>query len=158
MVESKKSVAEATQTNEHAANVAAEKEAAFKAKKAEAAKRFKENRKAEAEARVKNAAELLKYLEEKKIQVSAPLTEWLKSMANPVKASSGVSNLFKTIFGDNAKVGDSVSLMDVFQKTFKSKAEIDRSVKAWAEKGIIVEFKQDADMIKSTYTIKALSK
>ena len=42
------------------------------------------------------------------------------------------------------------------KKTFKSKADLDKAVKAWAEKGIVVEFKAAANQLESTYTIKAL--
>ena len=61
------------------------------------------------------------------------------------------------LFGTTPEVGDKVTLMQVFQKTLKSKAEIDRAVKNWQEKGIIVEFKAAANQLESTYEIKKLA-
>ena len=44
------------------------------------------------------------------------------------------------------------------KKTLKSKADLDKAVKLWNEKGIVVEFKAAANQLESTYTIKALPK
>lgn len=130
-----------------------------KAKKAAAAKRFAENQKAKKAATQEAAKKVLDFLASKKIELPADLNKALNDIANPVaQHSSGTSSLFTTLFGATPKVGTSVTLIDVFNKTFKGKAEIDRAVKKWAEKGIVVEFKQAAKLPESTYTIKALSK
>ena len=102
---------------------------------------------------------LIEYLNSKKVELPEEFKTLLNDIANPKKpAHSSGSGLFNKIFGDNPKVGDKVTLMEVFQKTFKSRGEIDRAVKTWAEKGIVVEFKESAgNMINSTYTIVKLA-
>ena len=47
-------------------------------------------------------------------------------------------------------------LQNALKKTFKSKADLDKAVKLWAEKGIVVEYKAAANQLESTYTIKVL--
>ena len=42
--------------------------------------------------------------------------------------------------------------------TRQYKASFDAVVKRWAEKGIVIEYHEDKDILKSTYTIKELSK
>ena len=59
--------------------------------------------------------------------------------------------------GDSPKVGDSITLLEYMKKTMKSKADFDRYVKIWAEKGTVIEFKSAANMLEATYTIKALA-
>jgi len=143
------------QTNEHAA----EKTAEEKAKKAASAKAWKERKDKEAAERKETAAQLIKYLADKKITLPENFTKLLNDIANPSSRSAGSngSSLFDKLFGSTPKVGDKVTLMEIFQKSFKSKAEVDRYVKIWAEKGIIVEFKAAANMIESTYEIKKLA-
>ena len=146
------------QANEHAAAVDAEKLAKFKEQKKAAAKAWKERKDKEAADRVENAKKLAKFLEDKKVELPAELASFLSGLANPVVHSNGGGNsLFNKIFGDSPKVGDSVTLMDYMKKTFKSKADLDRYIKIWAEKGTIIEFNPAANMLESTYTIKALA-
>lgn len=145
------------QVNAHAAAVDAKKDEAFKAKKAEQAKAFAERQKQKKEDLIKFAKELA----DKGIldKLSPEAKKFFTEAANPTRSgSSAKSEIFSKMFGDNPKVGDSINLMNVFQKTFKSKAEIDRYVKTWAEKGTVVEFKAAANMLESTYTIKSLAK
>ena len=146
--------AQAVQPNEHAAD----KEAEFKAKKAAAAKAWKERKNQEAAARKETATKLIKYLSDKKIELPAEFSKLLNDIANPTShVSGGTGSLFEKLFGASPKAGDKVTLMEVFQKSYKSKAEIDRYVKSWAEKGIVVEFKPAANMLESTYTIVKLA-
>lgn len=135
------------------------KVAELKAKKAAAAKAWKERKDKEASERQKTAADLIKYLADKKITLPESFSKLLNEIASPSArtSSSGSSPLFEKLFGANPKVGDKVTLIEVFQKSYKSKAEIDRYVKQWAEKGIVIEFTQDANMLGSTYTIKKLA-
>lgn len=140
------------QKNEHAAD----KDAEFKAKKAAAAKAFAERQKERKENLVKFAKEVIanKGFE----SLSAEAKKFFNDCANPVVRTSGSSNqsFINKVFGDSPKVGDSITLLDYMKKTFKSKADLDKAVKLWAEKGIVVEFKAAANQLESTYTIKAL--
>ena len=146
------SEAQKAQKNEHAAN----KDAEFKAKKAAAAKAFAERQKERKENLVKFAKEVIanKGFE----SLSAEAKKFFNDCANPVVRTSGSSNqsFINKVFGDTPKVGDSITLLDYMKKTFKSKADLDKAVKLWAEKGIVVEFKAAANQLESTYTIKAL--
>lgn len=130
--------------------------------KAEAAKRFKERRAAEKADRIVKAKELIAYMQDKGYwdELSDDLKGFLNGMANPTAAGSaaGNSSLFKTIFGDNPQVGDSVTLQEVFNKTLKGKSNIDFYVKRWAEKGIVVSYEADAaNLLNSKYVITALN-
>ena len=130
--------------------------------KKEAAKRFKERRAAEKADRVVKAKELIAYMQDKGYWdgLSDDLKGFLNGMANPTTAGSaaGNSSLFKTIFGDNPQVGDSVTLQEVFNKTLKGKSNIDFYVKRWAEKGIVVSYEADAaNLLNSKYVITALN-
>lgn len=142
------------QVNEHAVN----KDTELKEKKRASAKAWKERKDKEAAERKETAAKLIKYLADKKVELPAEYSKLLNEIANPV-ARSGSSNggIFEKLFGSNPKVGQKVTLIEVFNKTYKSKAELDRAVKNWAEKGIIVEFKAEPNMIESTYEIKKLA-
>lgn len=130
--------------------------------KKEAAKRFKERRAAEKADRIVKAKELIAYMQDKGYwdELSDDLKGFLNGMANPTTAGSaaGNSSLFKTIFGDNPQVGDSVTLQEVFNKTLKGKSNIDFYVKRWAEKGIVVSYEADAaNLLNSKYVITALN-
>lgn len=142
------------QANAHAAD----KDAELKAKKQASAKAWKERKDKEAAERKETAAKLIKYLADKKVELPAEYSKLLNDIANPA-ARSGSSNggIFEKLFGSNPQVGQKVTLIEVFNKTYKSKAELDRAVKSWAEKGIIVEFESAANMLDSTYTIKKLA-
>ena len=141
-----------TQKNEHAEF----KDLAFKAKKAEAAKAFAARQKERKENLVKFAKEVVanKGFE----SLSAEAKKLFNDCANPVVRAAGNSSqsFINKVFGDAPKVGDSITLLDYMKKTFKSKADLDKAVKLWAEKGIVVEFKAAANQLESTYTIKAL--
>lgn len=147
------------QPNMHAANVEAKKMDDVRAKKAIAAKAFKERRAKEKAAQVDAVEKILKIIETQNVKVPEDIMKVLDGIVNPVRAarSGGTAGIFAKMFGEDAKVGDKVTLMDVFKRTFKSKADIDRSVRAWAEKGIIVEFKQNPTMLESTYEIKKMN-
>lgn len=141
------------QTNDHAAAKDAAKDAEFKAKKAAAAKAFNE-RQAEKKANlVKFSKELIaKNLLDK---VSPECKKFFEDCANPtVQRSGNGSSFFNKVFGDAPKAGDKITLLDYMKKTLKAKADLDKAVKGWAEKGIVVEFKEDsANLLNSTYTV-----
>lgn len=146
--------AAASQTNERTAAKIAE----LKAKKKEAAKAWKERKDKEAAARKETAAKLIEYLSNKKVELPEEFSKLLNDIANPTThTSGGIGSLFEKLFGSNPQVGQKVTLIEVFNKTYKSKAELDRAVKNWAEKGIIVEFKAAPNMLDSTYTITKLA-
>jgi hypothetical protein len=140
------------QKNEHAAD----KDAEFKAKKAAAAKAFAERQKERKENLVKFAKELV--ANKNFGSLSAEAQKFFNDVANPpVKVTGGSSSSFiNKVFGDELKVGMSITLIDYMKKTFKSKSDLDKAVKLWAEKGIIVEFKAAANQLDSTYTIKEI--
>ena len=144
-------MAEAKVTPEMAAKAEEKKQA-----KAEAAKRWKEKKQQQAADRIEGAKKLIAKLE--KIGLWAKFDPedqaFLKGLAEPkAAAATGNTGLFATLF-PNAKVGDSITLDQVFAKTLKGKTNIDHYCKKWAEKGIIVECKEDkTDLRKSTYTI-----
>lgn len=144
------------QKNEHKATNDAE----FKAKKAAAAKAFAERQKQKKEAAIENAKKLIELHTKGTIKLPEDLFKFYNDLANPVVRAAGgsTSSFINKVFGDEPKVGQSITLLDYMKKTLKSKADLDKAVKLWAEKGIIVEFKAAANQLESTYTIKALPK
>jgi hypothetical protein len=146
----------AAQKNEHAAN----KDAEFKAKKAAAAKAFAERQKEKKAAIVENAKKLIDLDAKGTIKLPEDLKKFYSEIANPVVRTAGgsTSSFINKVFGDEPKVGQSITLLDYMKKTLKSKADLDKAVKLWNEKGIVVEFKAAANQLESTYTIKALPK
>lgn len=146
----------AAQKNEHAAD----KDAEFKAKKAAAAKAFAERQKEKKAAIVENAKKLIDLDAKGTIKLPEDLKKFYSEIANPVVRTAGgsSSSFINKVFGDEPKVGQSITLLDYMKKTLKSKADLDKAVKLWNEKGIVVEFKAAANQLESTYTIKALPK
>lgn len=122
--------------------------------KAEAAKRWKEKKNQQAVERVESAKKMIGRLEKSGLfaKLDPEDQAFLKGLAEP-KVVSNNTGLFAELF-PNAKVGDSVTLDQIFAKTLKGKSNIDHYVKKWAEKGIIIECKEDrSDLRKTTYTI-----
>lgn len=147
------------QKNEHAAAVDAEKDKKFKEQKAAAAKKFKEKKAAEKLDNQAMAKTVIDWLTKEgkweKFDEKAKAT--LTRLANPTTgAGSSGSSFFNKVFGDSPKVGDKIKLIDYLKNTMRAKADLDKYVKEWAKKGTIVEFKQEANMLESTYTIKAI--
>lgn len=133
----------------------------FKARKAEAAKKFNERQKADKQERIENAGKLKEQLMKLGSweKLDEKMRTWIEKMAAGIIGNNGGavnSGTFGLLFGDNPKVGDKITLEDVFKKTFKGKQTIDIAVRKWKEKGIIVDFVHNNDMAKSTYVIKAL--
>ena len=140
--------------------VAKKDDAAFKAAKKEAAKRFAEKKAAEKKATLENSKKLIELLKKDGSYEKLPedLKSFLEGLANPQRAAgNGIQGIFKLMFGDNPKVGDKITLRDVFDRTLKGKAEIDAKIKVWAEKGTIVEYTANANPVLSTYEIKKLA-
>lgn len=132
-----------------------------RASKREAAKRFLENKKKKQEEARKAAETLEKELKDKGLydKLSQASKDFIASIINPVSHTGfNGTSVYVTVFGANPKVGDKVTLEDIFKKTLKGKASFDAIVKRWAEKGIIIEYHEDKDILKSTYTIKELPK
>lgn len=124
----------------------------FKAKKAAAAKKFAENQKARKEALKKLAEEL----RDKKLvdKLSPEGQKFVNDTLNPaVRSGFGGTSFFNKVFGDNPKVGDTVTLLEYMKRTFAAKAKLDKAIKEWADKGIVVEFKEAANQLESSYKI-----
>lgn len=134
---------------------------ALKKAKREAAIRFRERRTAEKEERIKKAKKLLEVMKENGSfdKLDADLQGFVNNLANPVSGNGySTESVFTKMFGGNPTVGTKVTLREAFNNTLKGKAELDKRVKTWAEKGIIVTYQQDSDNIfESTYTIEALA-
>ena len=132
-----------------------------KAKKAEAAKRFKERRAAEKEANTKDAAELIDLLKSQGSYdgLADNLKNFLNRLANPSRASggSGRGEIFTALFGADPVVGTTIGLREAFEKTYKSTAELKRAVKNWASKGIVVEVANGATPMDTTFTLVQLA-
>lgn len=140
--------------------VATDKEAVSKARKKEAAKKCAEKKKAQAAARIEAAKKLIEEL--KKIgaydklnkEYQDMLMSWTVSQAKTVATGS---NLFITIFGEHPKVGDKVTLKEVFNKTLKGEATINAFIKSLLKKGIVVKYTvNEKNLIESTYEIVTL--
>ena len=133
----------------------------FKQQKKEAAERFKERKAAEAEAAMKNAKEYTDFIKKNGMYDKLPenLKAYVDSLTAPKKSVSANGGLFNTLFGAAPKVGDKITLKDIFDKTLKGKTAIDFYVKKrWAEKGIVIEYVQKQPQIMSEYVIKSLGK
>ena len=144
---------------ENASTVAAPvvDEKALKEKKAASAKAWKERKDKEAAERSETAKKLIKFLEDKKVELNDEYKDLLNFIANPAAKRGSSTGLLYTVFGDSPKVGDKITVIDMITKTLKGKAEFDRFVKQQAEKGVIIEFTENKeDKLKSTYTIKKL--
>lgn len=157
-VENTKVTEAKAQVNKHAAKMDADKLAKYKEQKKLAAKAWKERKDAKAKSDIENAGKLIKFLADKKVTLPEELSKFLDDIANPkAHASGGSSPLFSKLFGNTPKVGDKTTLLEAMQKTMKGKAEIDRYVKIWAEKGAEIKFVPNADMLKATYEIVKLA-
>lgn len=139
----------------------AEKDAEFKAKKAAAAKKFAENQKKRKEELVKHAKVLTDLQSKGTIKMPEDTAAFFAAIANPPVKAAGTSrtDFFEKVFGNEAKVGDSITLMDYMKKTLQAKGTIDKAIKTWAEKGIVVEYQENkAEPFNSKYVIKAMPK
>ena len=140
--------------------VATDKDTTFKVRKKEAAKKYAEKKKAQAAARIEAAKKLVEEL--KKIgaydklnkEYQDILMSWTVPQARIVATGS---NLFVTIFGEHPKVGDRVTLKEVFNKTLKGEATINTFIKSLLKKGIVVKYTvNEKNLIESTYEIVSL--
>jgi hypothetical protein len=137
-----------------------------KSKKAESLAKFKANRAAKQKAAYENALKLRDELVKNQLmdKLSAPVKEFVLTLCkDPSEKAKGGGfggpSVFSTLFGENPTVGQTITLEQAFNKTYKGKATLDLWVKRWAEKGIVVESKIDsAKMLNTTYTIKSLPK
>jgi hypothetical protein len=89
------------------------------------------------------------------------LQDFVIDLHTEKKPGGGFGNfgtpVFNKLFGDNPTVGKSVTVKDVFDLTFKGPGQMTEWLKKWAAKGDVVEFTSNADLMKATYTIKALA-
>lgn len=136
----------------------AEKLEAFKAKKREAAERFKERKAKEKAEKIEKAKALIDNMKNAGIYDSLSDADkaFLNSLANPSAASagSGTSSLFSQLF-PTGEIGASITLKEAFNKTLKGKSAIDHYIKKWSEKGIVVSFKKnDTDILESVYVLE----
>ena len=145
------------QANQHAAEKKVLDAEEQRKKKAESAKAWKEKKDAEEKLKQETAKEFIKFLADKKIDVPEKFSKLLNDFAYKASRNSGSGNtIFNKLFGDTPKVGDSIELVEVFRRTYKSAAEINRLCKEWKAKGIEVEFEQASDNLKSKYVIKKI--
>lgn len=137
----------------------AEKLEKFKAAKKAAAQRHAEKVKADKAARVEKAQKLIEVLKSSGDWDKLPedMKAFVTGLTTTAVAGGSTESTFTKIFGAAPTVGQSVTLMDVFQKTLKGKSNIDHQIKIWAEKGIIVSFKEDKENVfNSVYTIEQM--
>jgi hypothetical protein len=86
--------------------------------------------------------------------------EWLNK--EPGSREGGGGNfgtpIFNKLFGDKPAIGGKVTLQEVFDKTYKGKAQMDSLMKKWKEKSNVeIEFVFNKEKpALSTYTIKSL--
>jgi len=141
---------------------AAQTKDAAKAKKAESLKKFKERRAVQLKQRYESALKLADELKKTGALTKLPgnLQEFVASLCvDPAlkQVSAAGSSVFTQLFGSAPKIGDVVTLRDVFDKTNKGMSTIDIYVKRWLGSGITVTKKLDlVDLKKTTYTITAL--
>lgn len=144
------------QVNEKEAAKDAAKEAEFKQRKQEAAKRFAEKQKQRKQELLEAAKEIVAspaYVQLSE-QTKKTIQQWLNSTTS--SGSAGTAFLNK-VFGDSPKVGDSVTLLDYMKRTLKGKAELDKRIKEWKEKGIVIKVEEKPNQFETLYTIEALA-
>ncbi len=136
-----------------------DKDMEMKAKKAAAAKAWKEKKDKEAVDRQEKAKQLLELLDKKSVELAPELREFLEGIALPKRSRSRGGQVFWQMFGPDPKPGDKVTLKEAFEKTLKSFAELNRLRKQWADKGFAdVDFVQEGEsMLESSYLLKQLS-
>lgn len=110
-----------------------------------------------ARAKALASAQLIKKeLEAKKVVLSDEAKEALSYLCKEGRSAGSAvfgQPVINKIFGDNFKVGDSVTAMKVFEETGKGFAELRQLMKKWAEKqNIVVVY----DEVKKAYTIKSI--
>ena len=123
----------------------------FAEKKAEAAERFKNKRRQQLD----KVAAFLKQLPNCPADIAEIADNWL----NPRSGGTTFGEpLFTKIFGATPKVGDSVTLQDVFTKTLKGADKMSQMIKKWSSSNTaVVEYVHNAtDPIKSQYVIKKI--
>ena len=140
---------------------AAEAVEAKKEAKREAAKRFTERKAQEKQERIEKSSKLIEKLKKENLwdKIGAEYQEFLTKLATANPNSGAASNsTFNKMFGATPKVGDKVTLLQAFERTFKGQADIDRLVRTkWAEAGIEVKYTADTkDVFKSVYEIVKL--
>ena len=123
----------------------------------EAKKRSNSEYQKKARAKALASAQLIKKeLADKKVTLSAEATEALAYLCKEGRATGNAAfgqPVINKIFGDNYKVGDKVTAMDVFNKTGKGFAEMRQLMKKWKEKqNIVVEY----DAAAKAYVIKSI--
>lgn len=144
------------QENEKAVAKDAEKEAEFKQRKAEAAKRFAEKQKQRKQELLAAAKEIV--ANPAYSQLSDATKKVIQDLLNPTTSSGSAGAAFlNKVFGDSPKVGDSVTLLDYMKRTLKGKAELDKRIKEWKEKGIIIKVEEKPNQFETLYTIESLA-
>lgn len=144
--------------NLNGGNVAVDLEAERKAKKAEASKRWAENKAKERDERIKNAQKLAEHLKKNNVwdKLTPELQQYVVELGTPSTANTN-NGVFQQIFGVSPKVGDKVTFLQVVEKTCKGLAPMLKYIKTWAERGIVVEYTANpAKPLEGLFTIKAL--
>jgi hypothetical protein len=74
-----------------------------------------------------------------------------------VSGGFGGVPVFVQLFGENAKVGDKITIQDVFSKTMKGVQQMNGLMRKWAEKGTVVKFTHnEAEPFRSSYEIVSI--
>lgn len=137
-----------------------EKIAKQKARKLANDKRLKELHKQEAVDRIEKCKKMLQYFKDSGIynQLGEEWQKFLVDLATVAAPRTTVS-VFSRLFGDNPQVGQTVTLMEAFEKTMKGKAQIDHFIKKkWEPAGIVVSFEQNPDnLLNSVYKLEKLA-
>ncbi|MDR1390193.1 MAG: hypothetical protein LBJ31_09500 [Treponema sp.] len=143
----------------------ADGKAAFKAKKLEALKRFKERRAQKVQEAYKEALALRDELVKAGLldKLTAGSKDFVLGLCKDpaekkVGGGFGGPSVFTLVFGDNPKVGQEVTLEQAFMKTAKGKSTLDVWVRRWAEKGIVIDVQLNKnDVLQTKYIIKSLA-
>lgn len=146
------------------ASVGTDAASSKKQQKKEALERFKANRAKRAKQQREDAVALKEELQ--KAGIFDKLTDgskaFVESLLSEKTASGGggsiqQSGVFLSLFGKEPKVGDTFTLEEAFNKTFKGKATLDILIQRWAKKGVVVECVVNTTrMLDTKYTLKAL--
>ncbi len=152
-MENKNEVTKGAAANENAAAKEAAAKEALKESKAKSSKKFLLKQKELKVERANAIKKLQEWASNSKVELPAEVKAWIVKETTTNRVVVGQA-FFHKVFGTAPKVGDSVTLLQYMKSTLKAKADLDKAIKNWAEKGIVVEYKVDNNnMLNSTYTI-----
>jgi len=122
--------------------------------------RKKANEKALKERRKAEKLELCKFIKSSGVKIPENIASIIHDWENPRAGGGGNFGepLFNKIYGPTPKVGDSVTLQEVFNRTFKGVDKMNELMKKWKEKETaVVEYVHNATTpLLSQYIIKSI--